>query len=326
MVDLSKIEEVDLQEIWSHEAREFTPWLAKEENLSQLGEALRLDLELQEQESSVGTFKLDLLAHDRDSSQPVIIENQLTETDHTHLGQILTYAAGHDAGTIVWIAKKFRDEHRAALDYLNSRTGEDTKFFGVVVEVWKIDNSRPAVNFDLVATPNEWHKESVGKPGDGRTSERKERYRAFLQRLVDMLREEHRFTNAKKASAVSWKSFSAGPGLSGVTYNVSFARGGEVRVEVYIDRDKEWNEELFDRLDERKGDIESKLGDESLSWERLDDKRACRIAAIRDGTIDDGPERLEEILEWMTERLLAFKKVFGPELAELVQRLDELAE
>ena len=331
MVELSKIERVELREVWPDEAADFTPWLA--ENLSQLGEALGLDLDIRGTEVPVGSYSLDILANDIGSDRPVIVENQLEKTDHTHLGQILTYAAGHDAETIVWIAKGFSDEHRAALDYLNGRTGEDTKFFGVVVEVLKIDNSRPAVNFDLVATPNEWRKESVRNARDGGTSERSERYRAFLQLLVDMLREEHGFTNAKKASAASWKSFSAGPGLSGVTYNVSFARAGKVRVEVYIDHadGKEWNEGLFDQLDERRESIESALGGGSLSWERLDGsdggkpKKACRISALRDGTIYD-EYMLDDIRKWMIDRLLAFKRVFGPELDDLVPKMDELAE
>lgn len=321
IVELSKIERVELREVWPNEAADFTPWLAEEENLSLLGEAIGLDLELREQEASVGSFSLDVLANDQSSGRTVIIENQLTETDHTHLGQILTYAAGYDAGTIVWIAKKFRDEHRAALDYLNGRTGKDTEFFGVVVEVWKIDDSRPAVNFDLVATPNEWSNESVIRTGGGGTSEKGERYRAFFQPLIDVLREDHQFAKVKKAPTVGWKRFTAVPGLMGVTYNVSFAKGKEVRVEVYIDHPsgKEWNEELFNRLKERRESIEVALGGGSLSWERLDDKIACRIADYRPGTIDDDPERLDKIRAWMIDRLLAFKRVFGPELNELAE-------
>jgi len=128
MVDLGTIEQVDLREVWPHEAQDFTPWLA--ENLDKLGEALGLDLELHESEAPVGPFFLDVLAHDRGNDRPVIIENQLGSTNHGHLGQLLTYAAGYDAGVIVWLTGDFQDEHRAALDWLNQRTGEDTAFFG----------------------------------------------------------------------------------------------------------------------------------------------------------------------------------------------------
>lgn len=129
MTELARIERVDLREVWSNEAADITPWL--EENIDQLGDALGMDLEVKQREASVGTFSLDLLCREG-SGRPVIIENQLGTTDHTHLGQILTCAAGHNASVIVWIAKEFRDEHRAALDFLNARTGEDTEFFGVV--------------------------------------------------------------------------------------------------------------------------------------------------------------------------------------------------
>ena len=118
------------------------------------------DLEVEAREAPVGSFSLDILARDQDNRQ-VVIENQLEATDHTHLGQLLTYAAGFDANVIVWIAKNFRDEHRDALDLLNRRTGEDTEFFGVEVELWQIDDSRRAPYFKPVVTPNEWRKQTV---------------------------------------------------------------------------------------------------------------------------------------------------------------------
>ena len=157
--NLAKIERVDLREAWPNEARDFTPWLA--ENIAELGEALGMDLELQETEAAVGGYSLDVLATDRDQNRPVIIENQLEATNHAHLGQLLTYAAGYDANVIVWLTREFRDEHRQALDWLNQRTGEDTEFFGVVVELWRIGDSPLAPHFRLVATPNEWGKAQI---------------------------------------------------------------------------------------------------------------------------------------------------------------------
>ena len=135
---------------------DFTPWLA--ENITELGKVLGMDLELQAQEAPVGSYSLDILARDLGSDSLVVIENQLESTDHDHLGKLLTYAAGFDADVRVWIAKEFKDEHREALDSLNHRTDGDTQYFGIEVELWKIDNSRPAVNFNLVATPNEWRQ------------------------------------------------------------------------------------------------------------------------------------------------------------------------
>ncbi len=317
--ELASIQKVDLREVWPDEAQDFTPWLA--EHLSELGDALGMELELQAREAPVGSYSLDILARDLGSDSPVVIENQLEPTDHPHLGQLLTYAAGFDANVIVWIAKEFRDEHREALDLLNHRTGEDTQFFGVEVELWKIDNSRPAVNFKLVATPNEWQKQTVSNArAADNVSEQRERYQTFFQKLMDTLREEHNFTKARKAQPQNWQTFSAGHAQR-VQYGANFALGKRARVEVYIDNgDKDWNKNLFDKLLEDKESIESDLQEPSaLEWERLDNRRASRIAAVRQGSIDDDEGELEETRNWMAEKLLDFKRVFGPRLDELAR-------
>ncbi len=313
--DLATIQKIDLREVWQNEARDFTPWLA--EHLSELGTALGLELELEEREASVGGYSLDILARDLGSGRPVVIENQLESTDHTHLGQLLTYMAGFNANVIVWIAREFRDEHREALNLLNHRTGEDTQFFGVEVELLKIDDSRPAVNFKLVVTPNEWQKQTSSNARvTGSVSEQRERYQTFFQKLIDTLREEHGFTGARKGQPQNWYYFSAGHAQR-VQYGANFAQGKKARVEVYIDNtDKDWNKDLFDKLLRDKESIEPKL-QESLEWDRLDNRRASRIAVTRSGSIDDAQEALEEIHDWMVKKLLDFKRVFGPRLDEL---------
>ena len=312
--ELGTIEKVDIREVWPNEAADFTPWLA--DNLATLGKALGLDLELQTQEAPVGGYSLDILARDVQSGRPVVIENQLGPTDHAHLGQLLTYAAGFDANVIVWIAKEFRDEHRQALDLLNHRTGEESEFFGVEVELWKIAESPAAVNFNLVSTPNEWRKQTVSSPRvGGPVSERQEKYRAFFQGLIDTLRERHQFTNAKKGQPQSWYAFSAGS--SGFSYGVSFNRDGRARVELYIDTgERERNKQAYDWFEDQKESVESELK-VSLEWERLDSRRASRISIRRLGAIDDDQETLKALEDWMIEKLLDFRRVVGPRLAEL---------
>jgi len=159
---LGNLKPVALRDIWPDEAQDFTPWLAKEENLTLLGETLGMELELEGQELNVGDFRADILCRNIENPEHetrVLIENQLEETNHSHLGQILTYAAGLDAHTVIWISKKIREEHRAALDHLNEITDERLKCFGVEVKVWQIGDSARAPQFEIVSSPNDWRRE-----------------------------------------------------------------------------------------------------------------------------------------------------------------------
>lgn len=307
--ELGRKEKVELRKVWPDEAKDFTPWLS-EQGLDELGEALGLDLELQSREAPVGGFALDMLCSESGTNRTVIIENQLGQTDHDHLGKLLTYAGGCDANVIVWIAEDFRDEHRQALELLNQRTGEDTAFFGVVIELWKIDDSHPAPHFKMVVVPNEWKKRI--KTGE---SELSQRYREFFQKLIDSLRDSG-FTNARKAQPFNFYHFSAGHARR-VQYGARLTTGREAKVEIYIDsKDRDWNKTLFEKLMERRKRIESKLS-ESLEWERQDDRRYSRVAVSHEGGIDDDPEKLKETKDWMIEKLMDFKRVFGPMLDEL---------
>ena len=172
-VELSRLKRVDLRAAWPDEAAHFTPWLAQQENLELLGETLGMPLELEATERSVGPFAADILCKDPVSERWVLIENQLEQTDHTHLGQIITYAAGLNAVTVIWIARKFVEEHRAALDWLNEITAEGTDFFGVEVELWRIgDSPQVAPKFNIVSKPNAWSKQvSKAARGSGQWDE-----------------------------------------------------------------------------------------------------------------------------------------------------------
>lgn len=314
-LELGTIEKVDIREVWPTENEHFTPWLG--DNLEKLGAELSLELELVEAEAQVGQFRLDVRAYDANIRGEIIIENQFGQTDHSHLGQLLTYASGFDAGVVVWIAEKFRAEHLAALDYLNRRTGEDTQFFGVEIELWRIGGSLAAPHFNIIATPNEWRKQNVIRnQTSGSVSERQERYRTFFQQLIDTMREKYNFTGARVGRPQSWYRFASG--FSSVAYIASFKVGQMARVELYIDKDdKDWNESLFDELENERETIQSELG-ETLEWRRLDNRRACRIEVVRPGSIDDSSEALQDIQGWMVDYLLKFKEVFGPRLTNLV--------
>lgn len=314
------LNKVGLREIWPHEASDFTPWLA--ENIDELGKALGMDLELIEQEASVGDFSLDILAKDLGTSRSVIVENQLTQTDHDHLGKLITYAAGFDASIVIWVSDSIREEHRQAMDWLNQRTDSETSFFGVVVEVIKIDDSKPAFNFKLVASPNEWQKNKKRQTQRTSVSTKGEKYQNYFQNLIDYLRDIHRFTSAKAGQPQNWYSFSSG--VSGMTYGANFSQGGKARAELYIDLgDHEKNKYVFDQLFNIKGEIEDSLGQE-ISWERLDNKRASRLALYIDGSIEESDSELEKVKNWHIEQLLKLKAALGKKIGQLSKEANSM--
>ncbi len=181
-VRLGRLTRVSLREVWPDEAADFTPWLAQQENLELLSETLGIVLELEATERSVGPFAADILCRDPVSEAWVLIENQLEQTNHTHLGQIITYAAGLNAVTVIWIAGKFVEEHRAALDWLNEITADGTNFFGVEVELWRIgESSHVAPKFNIVSKPNAWSKQ-VSKGATGSKQWDEETFFAALEK------------------------------------------------------------------------------------------------------------------------------------------------
>ena len=200
---LSRLAAVPVRDIWKHEAHDFTLWLL--ENAEVLGEALGMDLELTEAERRVGGFALDLIGTDLATNTVVIVENQLEQTDHSHLGQLLTYAGGTDPSTIVWCAPAFREEHRAALDWLNEHTDEETRFFGVEIAAVRIDESRPAPLFRVVAKPNDWTKQVHTERAAVTLSPKSLAYQEFWNELLTRIRAEHpSWTRSTAGSAQSW--------------------------------------------------------------------------------------------------------------------------
>jgi hypothetical protein len=314
--DLGKLEHVEPRALWQSEAGHFTPWLG--ENLNLLGEALGLDLELFETEAAVGPFRCDIRARDTGRDRLVIIENQLEATDHSHLGQLLTYAAGLDATVIIWISPEIREDHREALDWLNRNTPENLEFFGVALEAVRIGDSKPAVVFRLAASPNEWAK-TIASVSRSEASPKAEAYQEFFQLLVDELRDQHKFTNAKRAQFRHFYTFSSG--ISGISYSAAFASGERMRAEVYIDfRQPDQNKALFDWMLARKNEIEQTTG--QLEWERLDHKRASRISLVRYQTsVEDAVNHSAEMRSWLVQALLTMKATFGPLLTAAMKEI-----
>jgi len=162
-LDFRDLEKQDVREYWAHEAQEFTPWIADQiqaDETSHLEDVLGLELEVVETEKKVGKYSVDILARVSTDSRNVVIENQLTPSDHDHLGKAIAYAADVDADIIVWIAPRFNDEHRDAIQWLNSNSREGVDLFALRLEVWKIGDSAPAVRLNPIDQPSEWKEKA----------------------------------------------------------------------------------------------------------------------------------------------------------------------
>lgn len=311
-MDLGIIHPVALKDLWTGEASHFTPWLAQ--NLDTLGSKLGMDLELESTEAAAGDFSADIVARDLSTNKLVVIENQYGGTDHKHLGQLITYASVLGAGAVVWIAETIRPEHKSAMDFLNQNLKESLSLFAVQASAIRIDESKPAFILTVVSMPSEASLVADISPAP---SETKERYRTYFQSLIDELREVHKFTNARTGQPQNWYTF-ASENSKLYKYSTSFAQGGRVRVELYIDSgDKLKNEQVFDCLLQRKEAIAAALGLD-LKWERLDNRRACRIAVYRDGDIDADSETLADIRNWTIQNLLKFKAIFPANVQQCI--------
>lgn len=278
-MQLGRLERVELRDIWVSEASEFTPWLARPENIALLGEALGISLELEAQERAVGPFRADILCKDVETDRWVLIENQLERTDHSHLGQLLTYASGLEAVTIVWIAARFSEEHRATLDWLNKITDERFRFFGLEVELWRIGSSPAAPKFNIVSKPNDW-SQSVAHAAraidDAELSETRIKQRQYWAALNPVLTAAGGpITGNRKPQPQSWMAYSIGRS----NFNVGAAMNrqkNQIRAELYIAGDQA--KAYFGLLKRQKEEVERELG-YTLEWDGLPAGRDCRIAS-----------------------------------------------
>lgn len=313
---LARLEPVSVRDIWPDEAQDFTPWLAQEENLALLGKTLDMDLELESTEVPVGSFSADIVAAEVDSAdnRKVLIENQLEKTDHAHLGQILTYAAGLDALTVVWIAKRFTDEHRAALEWLNAVTGADIRFFGLEIEVWRIGDSSRAPKFNIVAQPNDWTKSIT--PTAELTPTR--------QAQLDFWRGFHTYATDHPSSirpttpkAHAYMSFAIGRGGFGLAAVASTwseqTDGPELRAEFVIHGAKA--NAHFETLRKDQDQIHQKMSEE-LEWHSPSRTRKRKV--LLRGDIDwQDPELREDCYVWLIERLDRLYQVFHDKVRQL---------
>ena len=306
--NLSKLERVPLRQAWKHEAGDFTPWLAEADNLDTLAQVLGIsELVLVAAEHWVGDFKLDILCTDGD--QQVIIENQLADTDHKHLGQILTYAAGVGARKVIWVAESFRPEHAAALQFLNDNTTDDLSFFGVQVELWRIGDSPFAPKFEVVVKPNDWVKTGREQArAASSTSPTKLLQQKFWVALIERLSRNAPHIRPQKPRPQHWLDNSIGRTGFGLNITAN-TRDERLGVELWIPGAEAKTH--FANLSAQREEIEKALGFE-LDWQELPDAKACRIATwYPDASIEED-QRWDEYLQWLEERLVVMDRVLRP--------------
>ncbi len=302
---------VDLREYWPHEAHDFTKWLFASDNLSLLGETIGISLEPIEAESSVGSFSADILAKDSDTDEKVIIENQLEKTNHSHLGQILTYASGSESKTVIWVAKEFRDEHIKTLDWLNNMTPDDVSFFGLEIELWKIGRSEPAPKFNVVCRPNVWTK-SFNKSSKGEVKGIKVVYNEFWSELREYFKNNKSSLASQKGGPKHWYNIAVGRSNFKIALTLNSVKS-QIGCEIYI---KAPEADIgFPLLEEQKEAIENELGT-TLNWMPLPKKGASRIVLYEKFEISDR-ERWDVAMEWFLKWSDKFHKTFSKRIKDM---------
>lgn len=308
-----KLEKVELRELWNGEASDFTPWLSQEENIAELGEAIGIELEVQEQEQRVGLFRADILCKDVVTDHFVLIENQLERTDHTHLGQLMTYAAGLDAVSIIWIAKSFAEEHRAALDWLNKITDESINFFGIEIEAYRIGESMPAPNFNVVAKPNDWTRKVKESASSGKITDTRQFQYEYWIALKNYLENSGSFLKVGKPYPQHWLTFSLGKSNFNINAICS-VRDNLLRVDLNIN--EVGSKERFNKLlSLYESDAKNEFGD-GLTWNELPGTKYSTVSIKRDFDVKNRNQWNEQHV-WLCDLVQRFDRFFRPKIKEL---------
>jgi hypothetical protein len=314
---LGRLTKVELRQAWISEPGDFTPWLAQPENIVLLGEAIGIELEVESQEQSVGPFRADILCRDTTDRHFVLIENQLERTDHTHLGQLLTYAAGLDAVTIVWIAARFTEEHRAALDWLNRATTAGFNFFGLEVELWRIGDSPLAPKFNVVSQPNDWSRTVREQAAaGGQMSANEQLHFDFWTQFREYLEARGSAVRTTRPSSSYWTNASVGrsnfylsawngmrDGRSGVQFEMS-GPDAKARFRLLEQRHRAEVEAALSRL----GPVE---------WRLMPESKVSMVRVLRPGAPADR-STWPALNAWMADALETMQSLFRP----LVKTLD----
>lgn len=294
-MELGRLEKIELREVWKHEALDFTRWLAKKENIALLSKEIGIDIEVIETEMSVGRYNVDIFARDSESNKKIVIENQLENTNHDHLGKMLVYAAGLDADIAIWVVKDVNEEHKQAVEWLNDNSFDKINIFLVKVELWKIDNSLVAPKFQIVCEPNNWAK-VLKQQSKENISDMELKQMEFWQGFVDYAKSKDKTYISQRPSIYNWYVIRIGSSDYKIklVHNVS---NNVVRCQLEV-----FNDEVYKKLEQYKSEIESKIN--GLEWDYLEDRKVNRIG------LSYSYENIDSCYMWLLDMVDRFKEVF----------------
>ena len=304
MKKLLTLEKVNLREIWKHEAHDFTQWLAKEDNISLLLDEIGVSAENIITEDTAGKFNVDITADEVYTGKKIVIENQLERTDHSHLGQLLTYASSFDACIIVWVVSDVREEHKRAIEWFNQHMSDEISFFLVKTEVYRIGDSEPAVKFNVSVEPNSWSKIVKQRDSvDKKITDTKINHLSFWEGLKEYSQTTSTSLRINRTPRPQhW--FEISIGKSGVHISLTRnTRENLISSEIWIFEDQA----LFNKLYSNKEKFEAE--ELSLEWNELQEKKASRIKSAYHCDPDD-TNRHEEYYRWLIETSEKLQKVF----------------
>lgn len=305
-IELGEIKKVSLRTQWTNEATEFTPWLASDENIKKLSNVIGFELEVENTEVSAGPFSADILAKDTATGTYVIIENQLGKTDHDHLGKTITYASVLDATAVVWIAGEFTEEHKKSLDWLNDHTNDNISFYGVQVELWQIDESKPALRFNLVSKPNEAVRQATRSKSGEDLSENRKFQLDFWNSFRDKLAKTKKIPSLQTPKPAYWFDVTLGKSNIHLS-NTCNTWENSVSVRVYIRN--QIADKMLPFLESKKDEIEASIG-QPLQWNPNPETRDKIISLVHTTDFKD-KQKVEDALNWLVEYTVKFREVFS---------------
>lgn len=308
-MELGILKTVRPRQKWINEERDFTPWLAG--NIEELNKALGLELEVENVEVAAGPYSADILAKDTGTDKYVIIENQLEKTDHGHLGKAITYASVLDASTIIWIATDFTEEHKKSLDWLNDHTTDEISIYGVQLELWQIDESKPALRFNVISKPNQAVRQAARTKALEDLSERKRIQLNFWTKFKEKLVQRIKIQSLQTPRPQYWFDITLGKTNIHLS-NICNTDDSTVGVRVYIGN--KIVDKMLPYLVDKKDEIEAYIG-EKLLWDPNPGNRD-KIIVLHHSTNFDDPQRIDEAIDWLVDYTIKFKEIFSKMISQ----------